>query len=78
MHPWYLATLILLSVFTKYRFPIVWSLVIILSYAAYANEIYKENLVLVSIEYLIVYGFLIWELFFKTNSNLNNGSLKAI
>lgn len=78
MHPWYLATLILLSVFTKYRFPIVWSLVIILSYAAYANEIYKENLVLVSIEYLIVYGFLIWELFFKPNSNLNNGSLKAI
>jgi hypothetical protein len=69
MHPWYLATLILLSVFTKYRFPIVWSLVVILSYSAYTNEIYKENLLLVAIEYIVVYGFLIWELFFKKEYN---------
>ncbi|MBL4643800.1 MAG: mannosyltransferase [Flavobacteriaceae bacterium] len=69
MHPWYLATLILLSVFTKYRFPIIWSLVIILSYSAYSNEIYKENLLLISIEYIVVYGFLIWELFFKKQFN---------
>lgn len=69
MHPWYLATLILLAVFTKYRFPIIWSLVIILSYSAYSNEIYKENLLLISIEYIVVYGFLIWELFFKQEFN---------
>ncbi|WP_347173579.1 mannosyltransferase [Polaribacter uvawellassae] len=62
MHPWYLATLILLSVFTKYRFPIVWSLVIILSYQAYANLPWKENLWFVGLEYSIVYGYLIWEL----------------
>lgn len=65
MHPWYLATLVLLSVFTKYRFPIVWSLVIILSYQAYANLPWKENLWFVGLEYAIVYGFLIWELFFN-------------
>jgi hypothetical protein len=65
VHPWYLATLILLSVFTKYRFPIVWSLVIILSYQAYANLPWKENLWFVVLEYIIVYGFLTWELFFK-------------
>lgn len=65
MHPWYLASLILLSVFSNYKFPIAWSVVIILSYAAYSNDTYKENLWLVSIEYSIVYGFLIWELFFK-------------
>ena len=62
MHPWYLATLVLLSVFTKYRFPIVWSLVIVLSYQAYANTPWKENLWLIFVEYIIVYGFLIWEL----------------
>ena len=65
MHPWYLATLILLSVFTKYRFTIVWSLAIILSYQAYANLPWKENLWFVGLEYVIVYGYLIWELFFK-------------
>ena len=64
---WYLATLVLLSVFTIYRFPIVWSLVIILSYQAYANLPWKENLWFVGLEYAIVYGYLIWELFFKNH-----------
>ena len=63
MHPWYLATLVLLSVFTKYRFPIVWSVVIILSYQVYANNPWKENLWFVGLEYLIVFGFLFWEIF---------------
>ncbi|TVZ56817.1 hypothetical protein OD91_2117 [Lutibacter sp. Hel_I_33_5] len=62
MHPWYLATLIILSIFTKYRFPIIWSLVIIFSYQAYANNPWKENLWFVLLEYIFVYGFLIWEL----------------
>ncbi len=65
MHSWYVATLVILSVFTKYRFPIIWSLVIILSYQAYANSPWTENLWFVGIEYAIVYGFLIWELFIK-------------
>ncbi len=65
MHPWYIATLLILSIFTKYRFPIVWSLVIILSYQAYANQPWTENLWLVGVEYTIVYSFLIWELFIK-------------
>jgi Gpi18-like mannosyltransferase len=62
MHPWYLATLIVLSVFTNYRFPIVWSVVMILSYQAYANNPWQENLWFVGFEYLVVYGYLIWEL----------------
>jgi hypothetical protein len=62
MHPWYLATLLLLSVFTKYRFPLVWSIVMIVSYQAYANDPWKENLWFVGLEYVIVYGFLFFEL----------------
>lgn len=65
MHPWYIATLLILSVFTNYRFPVVWSFVIILSYQAYANTPWKENLWFVTIEYLVVYGFLLWEIFIK-------------
>lgn len=72
MHPWYLATLILLCVFTNYKFPIIWSVVIILSYAAYANETYKENLLIIALEYIIVYGYLGWELFFKNKLKLNS------
>ncbi|CAL2103970.1 Mannosyltransferase [Tenacibaculum sp. 190130A14a] len=63
MHPWYIATLLILSVFTKYRFPVIWSLVIILSYQAYANTPWKENLWFIVLEYVVVYGFMFWELF---------------
>ncbi|WP_299118743.1 mannosyltransferase [uncultured Tenacibaculum sp.] len=65
LHPWYLATLIILSIFTKYRFPIIWSIAIILSYQAYSNTPWKENLWFVGLEYVIVYGCLLWELFIK-------------
>tara|TARA_B110000003_G_scaffold208536_1_gene207400 strand:+ start:7291 stop:8643 length:1353 start_codon:yes stop_codon:yes gene_type:complete len=62
MHPWYLATMVVLSVFTNYRFPIIWSYVIVLSYNAYANNPWQENLWLVMLEYLLLYGFLFWEI----------------
>ena len=65
MHPWYLASLVILSVFTKYRFPIVWSFVIVLSYSAYTQDTFRENFWLIGLEYIIVYGFLIWELSFS-------------
>lgn len=61
VHPWYVTTLVLLCIFTKYRFPIVWSLVIILSYQAYGNDSWEENSVWIVLEYLSVYGFLLWE-----------------
>ena len=62
VHPWYLATPIILSVFTKYKFPIIWSLVVILSYQAYSNSPWEENLWFVLLEYLVVFSFLIYEI----------------
>ena len=65
VHPWYIATLLILSVFTKYKFPLVWSFVIILSYLAYANSDNTENLWIIGLEYVIVYSVFVWEVFFK-------------
>jgi len=65
VHPWYIATLLILSIFTNYKFPLIWSFVIILSYLAYTNANNTENLWLIGIEYLIVYSALIWEVFYK-------------
>ncbi len=62
VHPWYVATPLLLSVFTRYRFPVVWSFMIILSYSAYGKTGFSENLGLVAVEYLVVIAFFIWEL----------------
>ena len=66
VHPWYIATLLILSVFTKYKFPFVWSFIIILSYLAYVNlnkADKSENLWVITMEYIIVYAVFIWEVF---------------
>ncbi|MCF8273634.1 MAG: mannosyltransferase [Flavobacteriaceae bacterium] len=65
VHPWYIATLVILSIFTKYKFPLVWSFVGILSYLAYANSNNTENLYVIGLEYLIIYSVFIWEVFIK-------------
>ncbi len=62
VHPWYVATPLLLCVFTKYKFPIVWSFVVMLSYSAYGKNGFSENLLLVALEYILVIGFAIWEI----------------
>jgi len=63
IHPWYITTLVFLSVFTNYKFPIVWSIMLVISYFAYANN-YNENLWLIALEYLSVYTFFVWEVFY--------------
>lgn len=61
IHPWYVATPLILCVFTRYRFPVVWSGVVVLSYSAYGAEGFSENLWLVALEYFIVVGYAVWE-----------------
>ncbi|MCK5441874.1 MAG: mannosyltransferase [Maribacter sp.] len=63
IHPWYIIFLALLTIFTQYKYALVWSLLVILSYYAYSQISFKENLGLLAVEYIAVYGFLIFELF---------------
>ena len=63
VHPWYVATPLLLSVFTRYRFALVWSFLVMLSYYAYSQPGFQENLWLVAVEYLVVIGLFIYESF---------------
>ena len=65
VHPWYIATAVLLSVFTKYKFALVWSFMICFSYSAYGLEGYQENLLLVAMEYGVVISVAVWELLIK-------------
>ena len=68
VHPWYIATLVVLCVFTNYRFPLVWSLVMILSYASYigiGTSDKSENLWVIGLEYGIVFTAFIWEVVLK-------------
>ncbi|WP_350286314.1 glycosyltransferase 87 family protein [uncultured Croceitalea sp.] len=62
VHPWYIIFLVVLCVFTNYRFPIVWSVTVVLSYFAYANPDYNEHLGLLAVEYILVFGYLGYEI----------------
>lgn len=68
VHPWYVATPLVLCVFTRYRFPLIWSFTIMLSYSAYSPDGFSENLWLVAIEYAIVIGYFLGEVFSSRNN----------
>ncbi|WP_340199817.1 mannosyltransferase [Ascidiimonas sp. W6] len=63
VHPWYLSTLLLLSIFTKYRYPFLWSLLIMLSYFTYSQPNFTESYLLLVLQYLPVYALCIYEIF---------------
>lgn len=62
VHPWYLIFLVLLAIYTDFRYPLFWSAVCILSYAAYANPNFEENKMLLLVEYIVVYGMMLYEI----------------
>lgn len=71
VHPWYVALPIVLCLFTNWRWPLVWSGLIWLTYINYSYGEYHENLWVVAFEYLAVMGYGFWEV------KKNEGSLTA-
>jgi len=61
VHPWYVAMPVVFCVFTRFRFPILWSGLIFLTYINYSYGEYSENLWMVGIEYILVFSYLIYE-----------------
>ena len=64
VHPWYVAMPIVFCSFTRFRFPILWSGLIFLTYINYSYSEYFENLWMVGIEYILVFGYLVYEFYF--------------
>ncbi|MGW9684137.1 glycosyltransferase 87 family protein [Flagellimonas sp. 2504JD1-5] len=71
VHPWYVIFLLVLAIFTEYRYAIAWSLLVILSYWAYSNPEYEENLWLLAIEYIVVLAIMIYEILTKQGKKLH-------
>ena len=69
LHPWYITPIIAFSIFTRFRFAVVWSFLIFLTYAGYTVQGYSETYWIFFIEYLVVYGWLIFEMFSKENQS---------
>ena len=69
VHPWYVINLVLIAVFTTYKYPFLWSFTIILSYSAYSSAVFRENYWLIAIEYCTVILLLFYE---KSKMNRTN------
>ncbi|MGB3150189.1 MAG: mannosyltransferase [Maribacter sp.] len=67
VHPWYVIFLVLLAIFTEFKFAIIWSAAVVLSYFAYSLTDFKENLWLLTIEYIAVYSYLLYEIITHRN-----------
>lgn len=63
VHPWYLALPVVLCLFTRFRFPILWSGLVWLTYLNYSGEVYEEKIWAVVLEYTLVGLYAFWELF---------------
>ena len=62
VHPWYVIPLVFLGMFTRYSFPLIWSMLIAISYVTYANANFQENYVLIALEYAIVLAVMCYEI----------------
>ncbi|EAR11791.1 hypothetical protein PI23P_01265 [Polaribacter irgensii 23-P] len=65
VHPWYIATPLILGVFSTYKFPVFWSLLLFLTYQTYSQTTWKENLWFLGVEYLFLYSFFVYETYSK-------------
>lgn len=65
VHPWYIAGILPFFIFTKHRYIIVWTVVLPLTYITYQTSAYQQNFYLVTLEYLVVYGVLIYDFWKK-------------
>lgn len=65
VHPWYIVSLVSITLFTNYSYPLIWSALVVLSYATYGNSDFNENYYLIGLQYGIVYGVFLLELIRK-------------
>ena len=61
VHPWYVTSLVAVTVFTQSLYPLLWAGVVWLSYSAYQVRPYEENMWFVLLEYALFIGFAGWE-----------------
>lgn len=71
VHPWYITLPLALSVLTNWRYPIVWSGAVVLSYSHYWGGGFEERYGLIGVEYALVMIFFFWEYYnFRLSRNM--------
>ncbi len=69
VHPWYIITLIPLGLLSGYYFPIIWSLVVFLSYLGYEKEGFELSMAWIVVEYVVVFAAIVVEIAIKSRKS---------
>lgn len=69
IHPWYITSLVALCVFTRFRFPILWSFMLPFSYMAYYFPGIEQQTWYIAVEFIVLLLYIAYEWSFK-RSNL--------
>lgn len=62
VHPWYIIPLIAFAALSKFRFPVIWSFLIFLTYSGYSGIGFDHPFLIIAIEYVIVIPLAIYEI----------------
>ena len=75
VHPWYVSMLLVLSLFTTYKFALIWTLLVPLTYSFY---ILPDSALFYRVfEYVLVFGVLIYEIIKYTKKDVLKLNFKA-
>lgn len=61
VHPWYATVPFALGLTTRWRFPVLWTGLVALSYSHYAGGAFQENYWLIALEYIVLWSFIFRE-----------------
>jgi hypothetical protein len=61
VQPWYVCVPLAISLFTRWRFVVLWSGLAALSYSHYDGGLRQEHWGLILLEYTLLWGYLLWE-----------------
>jgi hypothetical protein len=78
VHPWYISLILIYSVFTNYRFALIWSFLVMLSYSAYAETNFAENKWFLITEYVLVGAVLVYEIIKNRKPDLLDFQFKKL
>lgn len=76
IHPWYIALVLIFSIFTQYKFGLIWSLLVMLSYSAYQFPIFSENKLFLMTEHTVLFIVVVYEIKKYWRKNLIQINLK--
>jgi len=62
LHPWYIALVILFATLTRYKFGVLWSLLIMSTYAGYSAIGFQEIMAIVAIEFVAILVMILYEI----------------